>query len=77
MRGIVVPPREDDFTADPVELFFDLAYVFAFWQVGRSEARHEPVAPATEVDDSAQWPFSSPRTQLAQKCTRPDALDLE
>ncbi|MFW2332830.1 low temperature requirement protein A [Ilumatobacter sp.] len=30
MKGIVVPPREDDFTADPVELFFDLAFVFAF-----------------------------------------------
>ncbi|MEM7091412.1 MAG: low temperature requirement protein A [Actinomycetota bacterium] len=30
MRGIVVPDREEDFTADPVELFFDLAYVFAF-----------------------------------------------
>lgn len=30
MRGIPIPPREDDFTADPVELFFDLAFVFAF-----------------------------------------------
>jgi low temperature requirement protein LtrA len=30
MKGIVVPEREEDFTADPVELFFDLAYVFAF-----------------------------------------------
>ncbi len=30
MRGIEVPPREEDFTADPVELFFDLAFVFAF-----------------------------------------------
>lgn len=30
MKGIVVPPREEDFTADPVELFFDLAFVFAF-----------------------------------------------
>lgn len=30
MKGIVVPPQEDDFTADPVELFFDLAFVFAF-----------------------------------------------
>ena len=36
MRGIVVPERTKDFTADPVELFFDLAYVFAFSQlVGR------------------------------------------
>ena len=30
MRGVVVPPPDDDFTADPVELFFDLAFVFAF-----------------------------------------------
>jgi low temperature requirement protein LtrA len=36
MRGIEVPERTEDFTADPVELFFDLAYVFAFSQlVGR------------------------------------------
>lgn len=30
MRGVIVPPQEEDFTADPVELFFDLAFVFAF-----------------------------------------------
>lgn len=30
MRGVDVPDREDDFTADPVELFFDLVFVFAF-----------------------------------------------
>ena len=41
MKGIVVPERTEDFTADPVELFFDLAYVFAFSQlVGR--LIHEP-----------------------------------
>jgi low temperature requirement protein LtrA len=28
-----LPEREEDFTADPVELFFDLAYVFAFSQL--------------------------------------------
>lgn len=33
MRGIDVPERTEDFTADPVELFFDLAYVFAFSQL--------------------------------------------
>lgn len=33
MRGIQIPDRTDDFTADPVELFFDLAYVFAFSQL--------------------------------------------
>ena len=33
MRGIVVPDRNEDFTADPVELFFDLGYVLAFSQL--------------------------------------------
>lgn len=33
MKNIVLPPRTEDFTADPVELFFDLAYVFAFSQL--------------------------------------------
>jgi low temperature requirement protein LtrA len=41
VKGIEVPERTEDFTADPVELFFDLAYVFAFSQlVGRLV--HEP-----------------------------------
>lgn len=30
MRGISVPDRENDYAADVVELFFDLAFVFAF-----------------------------------------------
>ncbi len=30
MRGIVVPNAEEDFTADAVELFFDLSFVYAF-----------------------------------------------
>lgn len=29
----MLPEREEDFSADPVELFFDLAYVFAFSQL--------------------------------------------
>ncbi len=33
MKGIELPPLAEDFTADPVELFFDLAYVFAFSQL--------------------------------------------
>ncbi|MEL6984455.1 MAG: low temperature requirement protein A [Actinomycetota bacterium] len=33
MRGLDVPPPTEDFTADPVELFFDLAFVFAFSQL--------------------------------------------
>jgi low temperature requirement protein LtrA len=30
MRNIPIPDREDDFTADQAELFFDLSFVFAF-----------------------------------------------
>lgn len=33
MKGITLPARTEDFTADPVELFFDLAYVLAFSQL--------------------------------------------
>ncbi len=33
MRGLVVPSPTEDYTADPVELFFDLAFVFAFAQL--------------------------------------------
>jgi low temperature requirement protein LtrA len=33
MKEIELPPLTEDFTADPVELFFDLAYVFAFSQL--------------------------------------------
>ncbi len=33
MKGVELPPVAEDFTADPVELFFDLAYVFAFSQL--------------------------------------------
>lgn len=33
MRGLVVPDVEEDFTADQVELYFDLAFVFAFAQI--------------------------------------------
>lgn len=33
MRGLDVPEQSEDFTADPVELFFDLAFVFAFSQI--------------------------------------------
>ncbi len=41
MKGIELPPRTEDYTADPVELFFDLAYVFAFSQLV-SLLVHEP-----------------------------------
>lgn len=40
MRGIEVPDLVEDFTADPVELFFDLAYVFAFSQLVGYLVRH-------------------------------------
>ncbi len=33
MRGLAAPEPTEDFTADPVELFFDLAFVFAFSQL--------------------------------------------
>lgn len=33
MKGITVPERTEDFTADPVELFFDLAFVYAYSQL--------------------------------------------
>lgn len=33
MRNIPIPSREEDFTADPAELFFDLSFVFAFAQL--------------------------------------------
>lgn len=33
MRGLTIPDAGEDFTADPVELFFDLAFVFAFSQL--------------------------------------------
>lgn len=33
MRGLNIPEFSEDFTADPVELFFDLAFVFAFSQL--------------------------------------------
>ncbi len=33
MKGLLVPDKTEDYTADPVELFFDLAFVFAFSQI--------------------------------------------
>ena len=33
MRGLLIPDAGEDFTADPVELFYDLAFVFAFSQL--------------------------------------------
>lgn len=33
MRGLVIPDEEEDFTAGQVELYFDLAFVFAFSQL--------------------------------------------
>ena len=54
-------------------VFGSLAYATLFWQIGRIEARHPTLAPAEEaVDDTVQWPFSSPRTQMSQKWTGSD-----
>ncbi len=33
MKGLVIPDREEDYAADQVELFFDLAFVFAYSQI--------------------------------------------
>ena len=34
MKGIEIPLPEEDFTADPVELFFDLAFAFGGPMIG-------------------------------------------
>lgn len=46
MRGVTVPDAGEDFTADPVELFFDLSYVFAFAQLVFFLAHHPTWADA-------------------------------
>ncbi len=46
MRGVTVPDPGEDFTADPVELFFDLSYVFAFAQLVFFLAHHPTWADA-------------------------------
>ncbi|MEM8618477.1 MAG: low temperature requirement protein A [Actinomycetota bacterium] len=33
MKGLEIPEQGEDYTADPVELFFDLAFVFAYSQL--------------------------------------------
>lgn len=55
-------------------IFGSLAFVSALWYVGRLECQHQPIVAQHEpVDDVAPWPFSSPRTQLSQSCTRTEA----
>lgn len=49
MRGLVVPDLEEDFTADPVELFFDLAFVFAFSQLVSHLVHHPTWTAAGEA----------------------------
>jgi len=49
MRGLVVPPSTEDFTADPVELFFDLAFVFAFSQLVAHLVHHPTWEGAAEA----------------------------
>lgn len=49
MRGLVVPEPTEDFTADPVELFFDLAFVFAFSQLVFHLVHHPTWTGATEA----------------------------
>lgn len=49
MKGLVVPSRNEDFTADPVELFFDLAFVFAFSQLVSHLVHHPTWTGASEA----------------------------
>jgi len=49
VRGIVVPERSEDFTTDPVELFFDLGYVLAFSQLVGHLVHHPDWAGVGEV----------------------------
>ena len=49
MRGIEMPERTEDFTADPVELFFDLGYVLAFSQLVGYLVHHPDWAGAGRV----------------------------
>jgi len=49
MRGLDVPELAEDFTADPVELFFDLAFVFAFSQLVAHLIHHPTWTGAAEA----------------------------
>lgn len=49
MRGLDIPESTEDFTADPVELFFDLAFVFAFSQLVVHLVRHPTWTGAAEA----------------------------
>jgi low temperature requirement protein LtrA len=49
MKGIVVPDIEEDFTADPVELFFDLAFVFGFSRLVHELVNHHTWADVGKV----------------------------
>ncbi len=48
MRGLVLPEPTEDFTADPVELFFDLAFVLAFSQLVSHLVHHPTWKAAAE-----------------------------
>jgi low temperature requirement protein LtrA len=48
MRGLVLPEPTEDFTADPVELFFDLAFVLAFSQIVSHLVHHPTWKAAAE-----------------------------
>lgn len=55
MRNIPIPSREEDFTADPVERFFDLSFVFAFSRLSSISCISDPpgvrrVPPALRPD---------------------------
>jgi hypothetical protein len=51
MRGVDVPPPEEDFTADPVELFFDTP---------RHPVRRSLIAEQIRVGGSPKRPAAGP-----------------
>ncbi len=63
MRGIEVPERGEDFSADPVELFFDLGYVLAFSQLV-SRLVHDPTWSGVGRSALLLWLLWLPWTQF-------------
>ena len=49
MKGLELPERQEDFTADPVELFFDLGYVLVLTQLVGLLVHHPTWAGVGEV----------------------------
>lgn len=67
VKGLTVPSPTEDFTADPVELFFDLAFVFAFSQLVSHLVHHPTWQGASEATllFLILWRFS---TKALERC---------